>query len=211
MLAKILVTLDLPTPLYYCTGDPIIQSGHHFLTRSMKAPKIALAQPSSNGWHILIHDQDWTLHDDLEANPSDWENFEVSFQKVTRVMGENAYSVLNLVTMTFTEPTQNMEDRWMKLSLSAVVGLNKKRCLTEGSRTNFSMAPSPDDTIQHGSRQVRFSSGSRRRAEPPAGKQPRMPSSQQTRGNTVTSPGNADVPLDDAIGVQTDETGVSGS
>ena len=174
VLSRVLVTLDLPTPLYYCSGEDAVDYDSQIYTpRVITAPKIRLAEMRSMGWYIVITDEDWSLYDDLDANVTDWGNFEVDFKKVIRVPGAQSWTLYNQITMTKTDTNQNMNNREMKINLSAVVGNNKRACLTEGSRTNFSLAPSPQDVISIGDRQTRFPAGSRSRHEPPGGEERR--------------------------------------
>ncbi|MDB2620189.1 hypothetical protein N9X87_00120 [bacterium] len=179
MESKILVTLDLPTPIYYANGDdPIIwtpptESAHHYIAKTIKAPKIVIGNPVEASWYIVIDDDDWSLHDALDADvmalTNAWGNFSVSFRQIVRYEGSSEWITHNFIAMTKTETQQDMNDREMKILLSGSVGDREHACLLQGDRDLFPKAPAATDVITHAGRPVRFSSGTRSKPEPPAG------------------------------------------
>lgn len=205
MKGKILVTLSLPTPLYFCTGDSINWGvgPNDFLHRPMMAPKIKLGDPDPLSWYVMINDIDWSMYDDWRANYEDWGNFAVNFRKITRTPGESVYTTHSNFTLTKTEMQMDMNDRWARISLSGAVGLNPKACLDEGSRTLFPEAPSVIDVIRHGDKAVRFGGGSRGITTDPSGEERQyIPLDVRRRMDNPLDPSIDDgpVPLDEAIG-----------
>jgi len=194
MEAKILIVLSTPTPIRICSGDPMYWgfTALTYATKSIKVPKVTLSDAGSTGWYIEINDDDWSMRDALDADVAGWANFTVSFRKITREPNED-WATSDIVVMTKTEIEQSMDDRWMKISLGQLTGLNSRSCLTRGSRTLFPDCPGPQDVIEHGGKEIRFPGGNRGRSELPGGATPRYNLPVRTT-QTLVAPDFFDVP-----------------
>ncbi len=190
-----LIVLETPTPIRICSGDPMYWgfTALTYASKSIRVPKITLSDAGSTGWYIEINDDDWSIRDALDADVAEWANFVVIFRKITRETSESSWTTSDLVQMTKTTLEQSMSDRWVKISLGQLTGLNSRACLTRGSRTLFPECPAPDDVIEHGGKEVRFSGGRRGRSELPGGATPTYNQPVRTT-QTLIAPDFFDVP-----------------
>lgn len=172
------VTIPLPTPLYYCTGDDPFT---HPDTSNVHTPKVMRASPppqdtiSRAKWAIDILDTDATLYSDWRDNWSDWSGISVTFEVFYRLPSDDDRSWVECYSVAWlkTSCEYQSQSRWFRINMMGSAGLRPRAGLEEGSYTLFQYAPDPAKPIristQENSRSISFPSGHRSPPPPPGG------------------------------------------
>lgn len=172
--AKLLVHLDLPTPVGYCSGqDPYTLGGVVYRPRPLVIPDVSTQDPTRARWEIDIADPALALWDDFVDNPGDWEEITVTVYEIRSSRIDPAGSAETIYTIAWTFATSQVdpESRWLRLELRAALGLNPRAAGNEGNRDSYPLAPDPTIpiTIAGGERYISVSSGYRSPPPPPGG------------------------------------------